>query len=239
MPLTLQAKLLRVIQEKKVCRLGSNKEIDLNIKLISSVSKLPRKAIQEGELRMDLFYRLGVVMVKIPPLRERLDDINQLVEHFLTCLNSTLGTNVQSISAEVMELFSGYTWPGNIREMEHLLEGALNIVGLHDQLELKHFSAAFDTLNVIGEIQHEKTSSSPAASSSSQVYSEKPAPIQYSGGHSKNLQAEQSEQEKTALRQALHATSGNVSRSAELLGMSRQLLTYKMKKHRLNREDFQ
>ena len=108
MPLTLQAKLLRVLQEKKVARLGSDREIDLDIKIVSSVGKPPRDAIKEGELRVDLFYRLGVVMVKIPPLRDRQDDLGALVSHFLARLNATFGTQVQAVSPAVMELFVGY-----------------------------------------------------------------------------------------------------------------------------------
>lgn len=238
MPLTLQAKLLRVLQEKKVCRLGSEKEIELNIKIISSIGKPPREAIQEGELRMDLFYRLGVVMVKIPPLRQRGDDIQQLVSHFLIRLNNTLGTQVQSVSPEVMELFAGYTWPGNIRELEHLLEGAMNIVGLSEQMELKHFSAAFDTLNVIEESRTTPPTPPqvfPAIPPQTSNESESlPSPV-----FSNTFQIEQKVLEKTALHNALQKTYGNVTRAALLLGISRQLLTYKMKKHNLNKKAFE
>ena len=238
MPLTLQAKLLRVLQEKKVCRLGSEKEIELDIKIISSIGKPPREAIQEGELRMDLFYRLGVVMVKIPPLRQRGDDIQKLVSHFLVRLNNTLGTLVQSVSPEVMELFAGYTWPGNIRELEHLLEGAMNIVGLSEQIELKHFSAAFDTLNVIEESRSTPltpTQVSPSVPQKSPRGSESlPSPV-----FSNTLQVEHKVLEKNALYKALQETSGNVTRAALLLGISRQLLTYKMKKHNLNKKAFE
>lgn len=240
MPLNLQAKLLRVLQEKKVCRLGSEKEIELDLKIISSVSKPPRDAIRDGELRTDLFYRLGVVMVKIPPLRQRADDIPKLVSHFLSRLNSNFGTQVQEVSPEVMELFVGYTWPGNIRELEHLLEGAMNIVGLSDKIELKHFSAAFDTLNVFGENLNEPLSPTPGLPPvvlhpPQEEAGAPPTPA----GFSSNLQAEQNVLEKTALQKALLETHGNVSRAAKLLGISRQLLTYKMKKHSLNRKVFE
>lgn len=236
MPLTLQAKLLRVLQEKKVSRLGSDKEIDLNIKIISSIGKPPREAIQEGELRMDLFYRLGVVMVKIPPLRQRGDDIERLVTHFLARLNTSLGTQIQSVSPEVMELFAGYTWPGNIRELEHLLEGALNIVGLSEQIELKHFSAAFDTLNVLDE-RHDASAPQPRPSAPPEAAGrpEAPTPTVFPN----TLQAEQKVLEETALHRALQETGGNVTRAASLLGISRQLLTYKMKKHNLSKKAFE
>lgn len=238
MPLTLQAKLLRVLQEKKVCRLGSEKEIELNIKIISSIGKPPREAIQDGELRMDLFYRLGVVMVKIPSLRQRGDDIQNLVSHFLIRLNNTLGTQVQSVSPEVMELFAGYTWPGNIRELEHLLEGAMNIVGLSEKIELKHFSAAFDALNVIEESRNTPPTLPRVPPSIPQNSSNGPESLP-SPVFSNTLQVEQKVLEKTALHKALQETFGNVTRAALLLGISRQLLTYKMKKHNLKKKSFE
>ena len=238
MPLPLQAKLLRVLQEKKVSRVGSDKEIEFDIKIVSSVSRPPRDAIRDGELRTDLFYRLGVVMVKIPSLRHRADDIPILVEHFLNRLNSNFGTQVQGVSPEVMDLFSGYAWPGNIRELEHLLEGAMNIVGLSDTIELRHFSAAFETLNVLGE--NPPPPVPPALDSPSfEQQPAKAAELSPSSGFSSNLQNEHIILEKTALQRALHETSGNVSRAASLLGISRQLLTYKMKKHHLDRKVFE
>jgi arginine utilization regulatory protein len=237
MPLPLQAKLLRVLQEKKVSRVGSTKDIELDIKLISSVGKPPREAIQEGSLRVDLFYRLGVVMVKIPPLRQRLDDIEQLVNHFLARLNISLGTNVQSVSPEAIDLFYNYSWPGNIREMEHLLEGAMNVVGFSDILELRHFTAASDALTVFADNLPDESgpSLSPPLpvrqASAPEVASSHPP-------RTKSLHDAQQEQERTALEKALQVVRGNVSRAADLLGISRQLLTYKMKKHKLLRDAF-
>jgi arginine utilization regulatory protein len=237
MPMPLQAKLLRVLQEKKVSRLGSEKEIEFDIKIISSVSKPPRDAIRDGELRTDLFYRLGVVMVKIPSLRQRADDIPLLVDHFLGRLNNNFGTQVQGVSDEVMDLFSGYSWPGNIRELEHLLEGAMNIVGMGEKIELRHFSAAFDTLNVLGESSLPSPSAIPVSFPHEQPRAA--APETSPTGFSSNLQDEHKVLEKTALQRALHETAGNVSRAATLLGISRQLLNYKMKKHGLDRKLFE
>ncbi len=239
MPLTLQAKLLRVLQEKKVSRVGSEREIELDIKIISSVGKPPREAIQEGELRMDLFYRLGVVMVKIPPLRQRGNDIEELINHFLVRLNTTFGTQVKSVSPEVMELFAGYAWPGNIRELEHLLEGAMNIVGLSEQIDLKHFSAAFDALNVREDSPATSPAFIPDTSEILQIQPNGPDSPSSPPGYCSNLQLEQMTLEKTALHRALQETGGNVSRAALLLGISRQLLTYKIRKHKLNRKVFE
>ena len=120
----LQAKLLRVLQERKVQRLGSDIEISVEMKVLSSVSEDPRVAIQKELLRTDLFYRLGVVIIKLPPLRQRLESLGELVSHFIKKINNRLGTRVSHVSNDVFELFLSYQWPGNIRELEHLMEGA-------------------------------------------------------------------------------------------------------------------
>jgi arginine utilization regulatory protein len=235
MPLSLQAKLLRVLQEKKVRRIGSVHEIDLNIKIITSVSKPPRDAIQNNELRIDLFYRVGVVMVKIPPLRERLDDLTDLVSHFLLILNTSMGTNVKTLSKEVTHLFRSYHWPGNIRELEHLLEGALNIIGFDEELSLKYFSAAIDTMdNDPGRATaHPPTNPAPVHSTTKLQQNNDNLPISQ-----RNLPESQSRLERRTLHEALSATNGNVSQASSVLGISRQLLHYKMKKHGIRREHF-
>ena len=235
MPLTLQAKLLRVLQEKKVRRIGSVSEIDLNIKIITSVNKPPRNAILNNELRIDLFYRVGVVMVNIPPLRDRLDDLSDLVSHFLLKLNNSLGTNVRTLSDEVTNLFISYHWPGNIRELEHLLEGALNIIGFDEELSMKYFSAAIDTMDHADfGLKKAELPTNPEARSfylNSQPRSDLPF-------SKKNLPESQSRHEGRILLEALTTTSGNISQAALILGISRQLLHYKMKKHGISREQF-
>ena len=146
MPADLQAKLLRALQDRRVRRLGSLKETPVDVKIISSLNQDPRSAIQEGKLRMDLYYRLGVVIVKLPALRQRLDTMEELTEHFIRKYNTRLGTNVQSISQQVKELFNAYHWPGNIRELEHLIEGAMNMAGQDDVIGLQHFEPGLDCL---------------------------------------------------------------------------------------------
>ncbi len=235
MPLSLQAKMLRVLQEKKVRRIGSSQEINLNVKIITSVNKAPRDAIQDGELRIDLFYRVGVVMVKIPPLRDRPDDLEELTNHFILTLNKALGTNVRSISSEVMNLFRGYNWPGNIRELEHLLEGALNIIGYDEELSMKHFSAVFESMENMNPPSVD-TAAAPVASRKKSLSPEQ-VPV-VTPGSGKTLVEHQAEQEKKAVSEVLLATEGNITRAAVLLGISRQLLHYKMKKHGLKRSAF-
>ena len=236
MPINLQAKLLRVLQEKKVSRIGSDKEIDLDIKIISSINGSPREAITDKKLRMDLYYRLGVVMVKIPPLRQRVDDIELLVNHFILRFNRTMGTSVKRVSEGVRHLFKHYGWPGNIRELEHLLEGAMNIIGYNETIEQRHFSAAFESMEgfdghgdvpVISPVQ-----SFPEVESVQAKYNRETT---LSG---LNLTKEQNSLEREAVKNALTTHGGNVSAASRDLEISRQLLHYKMKKHGFNRAQF-
>ncbi len=235
MPVSLQAKLLRVLQEKKVCRIGSTNEINLNIKIITSINKPPRDAIKNNELRIDLFYRIGVVLVALPSLRERLDDLLNLINHFLLIHNKNLGTNVKSVSEDVMNLFESYNWPGNIRELEHLIEGALNIIGYDERLSLKYFSSAFETMDRADLRQ--RISKAPLNNDqrkrTENTGNEETVPPPH-----ESLPENQSKQERQALCKVLSSTNGNISRSSSILGISRQLLHYKMKKHDLQRENF-
>ncbi len=138
MPLALQAKFLRVIQEKKVRKLWSLKEQDLDIKIISSVGQSPLEIIQKGALRMDLFYRMGVVFIMLPPLRERKDELNELVRYFIVEYNKTLNKQVTHISKNVSSLFRKYHWPGNVRELKHVIEASMNLIAGGSTIRFAH-----------------------------------------------------------------------------------------------------
>ncbi len=227
MPVELQAKLLRVLQEKQVRRVGSVRETPVDVKIISSVNRDTRIAIREKQLRTDLFYRLGVVIVKLPPLRERLDNMEDLVTHFLEKINGRLGTHVKQISREVFELFTAYQWPGNIRELEHLIEGAMNMAGQEEILGLEHFTPGLDSLEKI-ELEYWDPPGRPSQKQETPAGKNSPP----------GLASIQADQEKKAVENALSTSRGNVSQAAKKLGISRQLLHYKIKKYKLFRVDF-
>ena len=137
MPLPLQAKLLRVLQEKKVRRVGAITETPVDVRIISTLNVNPKKALAGGGLRKDLFYRLGVVILKVPPLRRRKLDIPLLCPVLLKKHRRLSGRKVY-IDDRVYTRFFNYHWPGNVRELEHVVEGALNIMGSGNRIMTKH-----------------------------------------------------------------------------------------------------
>ncbi len=230
MPLDLQPKLLRVLQDKTARRVGGKRDFTFDLKIISSVSGPAERIIESGRVRPDLFYRLGVVVISLPPLRERLDDLPLLVDYFLMKYNYILGRRVRQADPEVLSAFLSYAWPGNVRELEHIIEAAMNLAGDNEMLTLDlldHFrgrraSAAVPPPLIVG-----------AAPPSPARY---PAPPESNPAPAFPLNLEDAERQ--AITEALHRTGGNVTRAARLLGLSRQLLNHRLKRHGLTRERF-
>ena len=127
MPIGLQAKLLRALQEKKVRRLGSSKEVDVDVRLIAAINERPDVLISEGRLREDLFFRVGVLYIKIPPLRERKEDIPVLLMHFINYFNRFCNKKVVGFDNKCMDFFINYDWPGNVRELRNIVERAVSL----------------------------------------------------------------------------------------------------------------
>ncbi|SDP60303.1 sigma-54 interaction domain-containing protein [Desulforhopalus singaporensis] len=243
MPLGLQAKLLRVIQERKIRRIGSLREIDMNIRIISSVNEDPHLAVSRGALRKDLLYRIGVLIIRIPPLRERMEDLEKLIRHFLYKYNLVLNKNINAISADVMDLFHNYQWPGNVRELEHVIEGAVNLARDKTVIEIRHLPTiiwqADDDLK-----RSSKTSFPPAKTVGNTTASGEPLNVIFpSDSAQEDVQVSslvkiQAQNEIRTIKKALTLFQGNVSRAAKKLDLSPQLLHYKMKKYNIARKDF-
>lgn len=130
MDLSLQAKLLRVLQEREIKPVGSNKTVKVDVRVIAATNKEIDEAIQKGLLREDLFYRLNVISIHIPPLQERIDDVPLLANHFLEVFNKQ-GNRKVKISHEALELLKSYDWPGNVRELKNVIERAF-VLGTDD-----------------------------------------------------------------------------------------------------------
>ena len=240
----LQAKILRVIQERKVRRLGSLREMEVDLKIISSVNQEPHVAIGDNALRPDLFYRLGVVFIPIPPLRQRKEDIVLLARHFVSKHSRALNRKVVDISDDVLALFNQYDWPGNVRELEHVIEGAINLVVSSRTIERRHLQSHLTAWRRLRG-QSEPDRPPPAAAGHGVAHADRrqAAAAMRSGRDpattGKGLRASQAQHEKQALVDALTGHAGNVTRAALSIGISRQLFNYKMKKHGLKRRDYQ
>jgi len=210
MPLPLQAKLLRVLQEGYIRRVGGIKDIPVDVKIIATTNEDPLESIKNGTLRKDLYYRLNVVYINIPPLRKRLDDITLLCDFFIKKYNKLLGKNVWMISEEMIEKFKNYSWPGNVRELENVIESAMNYI-LEDEYVLKkeHFI------------------------SSAQIFGNKNLILDKEIDTSKSLPDLLGEIEKKLILDTLESFNFNISRAAKKLGIKRQTLQYKIKKYEL------
>ena len=139
LPLELQGKLLRVLQEREVQRLGSSETVKLNVRVIAATNLDLRQRVEEGKFRQDLYYRLNVVAMQMPSLRERLNDIPALVRHFVERICKLERIPTKQVSPAVFSHLQQYSWPGNIRELENLVERAVVMSGFDDQLHPDHF----------------------------------------------------------------------------------------------------
>jgi two-component system response regulator HydG len=204
MPVTLQAKLLRVLENKEVFRIGSNEPIKVNVRLLSATNHDLEAAAAAGKFRQDLFFRLKVVTIKLPPLRERRQDIPLLTAHFLREFNQLHGKRVQGISEALRRTLAAYDWPGNVRELRNLIESM--VVQDHDGIL---------DLNDIQE------GDSLRATLSADNHAASPAGL---------VGRPLGEVERYYVEQALNMTGGNREEAARLLGIGERTLYRKIKK---------
>ncbi len=215
-----QAKLLRVLETGRIRKVGENKEREINVRVLSAMNISPIKAVEQGILRRDLFYRLSVVNIRIPPLRERKEDIPLLTNFFITYYNNLINCKVRAVSPEVAELFMQYDWPGNVRELRHVMEYAMNMVEDEEIIGREHLSALFN--EQINQYQpEEETSSSVKAHKSLKTAT---------------LKTIIEGVEVETIRRVLQESNGNVNEAARRMGLSRQNLDYKLKKYKLFHE---
>jgi len=224
MPNALQAKLLRVLPDGKVRRVGSSSEVEVDLKIVSAISQDPHRLIEENALRNDLFYRLGVVLIHIQPLKERKGDIETLARHFISKLNFEMGTTVEDLSENVVGLFQAYEWPGNVRELEHVIESVMHEIGTRRRLRAKHLGK---------EIRYCTPSDKPAQGEPQHPFGPVDS-VEEGLEPAVSLGEFRARQERALICRALENARGNVSLAARKLGISRQLLHYKVRKMGLN-----
>jgi len=211
-PLEMQVKLLRVLQEREFERVGGEETIPVNVRVICATKKDLKKLVQEGSFRQDLYYRLHVVTVQLPPLRERKEDIPSLVTHFIKKYATHQRVSVNSISPETLNLLLPYNWPGNIRELENVIEHAVAF-------------CTSDTIipkNLPGNLLERETPSG--------IF-----PIELSTIDSIDLQETLSEAERKLLFWAYQKTNGNQVRMSEILRIPRTTLQNKLVKYNITK----
>jgi len=217
----LQAKLLRVLQEKTVRRIGDTKDRRVDVRVIAAINEDPIDAISEGRLRKDLYYRLSVVSLYIPPLRKRRRDIWDLVQIFIEKYNQLFGMHVKGIDDDVLRAFNHYDWPGNVRELEHIIEGAMNLIDHENKISYIHLPIHFR--------QKPQFKTDRKAQETDEM-----PPLQTSR-HAVPLDQYMEETEIYYLTKILKQHDFNITQAAKTLGLSRQNLQYRVKKYNLSK----
>ncbi len=210
MPPPTQAKLLRVLEDSKVRRLGSKVETPVDVRVLAATNKNPEQAVADGHLRQDLYFRLNVFHIHLPPLREHKEDLPMLVEHLLAEISEKHGRKVTSIGADVMDLFKSYPWPGNVRELRNVLERSV-IACDRGSVGRQHLPSDFGH--------------APALAAAGL------GGIHFPVGTSVDAV------ERELIIQTLAATSQNKTRAAELLGISLKTLHNKLKEYEAGRKN--
>lgn len=208
-PLQIQAKLLRVIESRTFKRLGGREDIKVDVSIIAATNKDLEKGISSGKFREDLYYRLKVIPIYLPPLRERKDDIIALAKFFTQKLSHDFKKEIKGLTKEAQETLLQYSWPGNVRELRNVIERAI-ILEKGEYLSSLHFPAEIK----VKEIENKRTKAGE-----SNIFPDYSLPLE--------------ELEKKLIKEALEKFGGNQSKASHLLGISRYTLRYRMKKFSL------
>ncbi|TPV42484.1 sigma 54-interacting transcriptional regulator [Bacillus dicomae] len=216
MSLDMQVKLLRVLQEKEIERIGGTKIQKVDVRFIAATHRNLHEMVQRGEFREDLYYRLNVFEIDIPPLRERKEDMIHITEFLIKKLNGELGSNVISLDERVRDIFMEHDWPGNIRELENVLERAMNVIeGMI--IQVHHLPIYLRKKDLEETLYHEIFTLDMEKQEMSYL-----------------LQAEVESAEKRAITRALEKTAGNIKEAAGLLGIHRASLYRKIEKYEMS-----
>jgi two-component system, NtrC family, response regulator AtoC len=202
LPLKLQVKLLRSLQEGKIRKLGDTQDVDIDVRVIAATIRDLNREVEQGRFREDLFYRLNVLQIFVPPLRERTEDIPLLVDHFIEKNNARLGTQIRGLDLNSRKLLMNYHWPGNVRELENLIERAVVL-------------AERDVLTEADLPERLRETSNPMALAL--------------GSGELSIKKAVRVIEETLIRRALEKTKGNRTAASKLLEISHRALLYKIK----------
>jgi DNA-binding NtrC family response regulator/predicted hydrocarbon binding protein len=215
-----QATLLRVLQESELERVGDNRVRKVNVRVIAATNESLEQAVEDGKFRADLFYRLNVFPVKIPPLRERLEDLPLLVRHFLDKFHSEYDKRTLGLSDKALELCLNYHWPGNIRELENVIERGVILTDNNESISQEALFMTPPVLSEEGPVDRVDATGNVITGQST-------------GGWADEILSEglsMEEVEKTLIRKAMAEADQNIARAARMLGMTRPALSYRLKK---------
>jgi transcriptional regulator with PAS, ATPase and Fis domain len=209
MSINLQAKLLRVLEEERFSRVGGSSPLQVNVRVIAATNRNLERAIQEGRFRADLFYRLNVISIHLPTLRERSEDVPFLINHFLETKAREVGAPIKRLSREAMDRVIAYSWPGNVRELQNAIERAVILSGDRAELDLGDLSDRLRTPagdGPLGGLMGEVSSGRRSLGEATDIF------------------------ERMLILRGLENANYNQTRAAELLGTTRRILKYKIDK---------
>lgn len=215
MSLNLQSKLLRAIETGKIRRVGETKERIVKPRIVSALNIHPLEAVEKDIIRRDLYYRLGVVVVTIPPLRERYEDIEDLTEAFIKKYNEKFSKDVKGISKEVFKIFNRHKWPGNVRELEHAIEHSMIVVGDSKVIQKEHIPIFI--IQDYNDLQREDENM--------EIFEKIAVDLK-----NNDIKSILEDVEQMIINKTLKETNGNVAQAAKELGINRQTLDYRIKK---------
>jgi DNA-binding NtrC family response regulator len=230
LPLEMQVKLLRAIQEGEIDPIGSRKPVKVNVRLISATNRNMIEMVKAGQFREDLYYRLNVYPVMVPPLRDRKDDVEALVNHFVIRIAAEEGRKVRGIAANALQMLKGYTWPGNVRQLENTVFRAI-VLCETDELRIEDFpqiAALVEGYSVTIPPAPTLQPKQAAPAAGAGLVTDGTAlgiPVVTDGGHIRTLE----EVEADMIRLALHRYRGQMSEVARKLGIGRSTLYRKMR----------
>ena len=208
--MSLQAKLLRVLEEGSFRRVGGLKDLPLDVRVIAASNRDLKSESEANRFRADLFYRLSVIQIDIPPLRERGDDVKLLAEHYIASFRSRLRKSIDGITPDALAAFRGYEWPGNVRELRNVIERAM-ILEDEETITTKYLPRGLAGESRTGDTRSDGAKSAPQFR------------LPTDGVSLESV-------EMSLVEQALKRSGGNQTKAAELLDISRDQLRYRMKK---------
>ena len=237
LPLAMQVKLLRVIQERKIQRVGETIERPVDVRIIAATNRNLREEVNEKRFREDLFFRLNVIQISLPPLRERRSDIPAFIGFFIQKYNAEFGQNIRGVTEDVLQCLGQYDFPGNVRELENIIEHAMTLE-MSDKITISSLPPY-----IVGAVNTKSASEKLLAMCGISDNEDSAIPDKIPDnahritlGNGVDLENVVEDLERTLIEQSLERTHGNVTRAAELLGISFRSLRYRLKKYGIDAE---